>query len=89
MENTLFSQKKGKYYHRGGKITLYFQLFIIKLRNCIIPFKLTRLLVTHDSGKLTRVGELSLTERLQDRLRVTLAVGNLSTQVGRVTLALG
>ena len=36
------------------------QMFIIKLRlNWIIPFKLVRLLVTHDGGKLTRVGELS------------------------------
>ena len=54
------------------------QLFIIKLRNWIIPFKLVRLLVTHDSGKLTWVGKLSLAERLQGRegnplARVTLA----------------
>ena len=41
------------------------QMFIIKLRNWIIPFKLARLLVTHDGGKFTRVGELSLAERLQ------------------------
>ena len=40
---------------------------IIKLRNWIIPFKLTRLMVTHDGGKLTRLGELSLEERLQGR----------------------
>ena len=44
-----------------------FQMFIIKLRNWIIPFKLALLLVTHDGGKLTRVGELSLAERLQGR----------------------
>ena len=54
------------------------QVFIIKLRNWIIPFKLVRLLVTHDSGKLTWVGKLSLAERLQGRegnplARVTLA----------------
>ena len=42
-------------------------MFIIKLRNWIIPFKLARLLVTHAVGKLTGVGELSLVERLQGR----------------------
>ena len=42
-------------------------MFIIKLRNWIIPFKSAQLLVMHDGGKLTRVGELSLAERLQDR----------------------
>ena len=56
-----------------------FHMFIIKLRNWIIPFKLARLLVTHDGGKLTRAGELSLAERLQGRYgnppaRVTLAL---------------
>ena len=42
---------------------------IVKLRNRIIPFKLTRLhvMVTRDGGKLTRLGELSLEERLQGR----------------------
>ena len=30
-----------------------------------MPFKLARLQVTHDGEKLTRVGELSLAERLQ------------------------
>ena len=54
-------------------------MIIIKLRNCILPFKVARLLVTHDGGKLTRVGELSLEERLQGRqgnplTRVTLPV---------------
>ena len=43
------------------------QGFIIKLRNWIIPFKLVRLLVTHDGGKLIQVGKLFLTERLQGR----------------------
>ena len=52
------------------------QGFIIKLRNWIIPFKLVRLLVTHDGGKLIQVGKLFLTERLQGR------EGNPSTQVG-------
>ena len=47
---------------------------IIKLRNWIIPFKLVRLLVTHDGGKLIQVGKLFLTERLQGR------EGNPSTQ---------
>ena len=42
-------------------------MFIINLRNWIIPFKLARLLVTHDVRKLTGVGELSLAERLQGR----------------------
>ena len=54
-------------------------MFIIKLRNCIIPFKLAWLLVKHDGGKLTWVGEFSLAERLQGRqgnplARVTLAL---------------
>ena len=54
------------------------QVFTIKLRNWIIPFKLVRLLVTRDSGKLTWVGKLSLAECLQGRegnpfARVTLA----------------
>ena len=44
-----------------------FQMFIIKLRNWIILFKLSQLLVTHEGGKLTRVGELTLAERLQGR----------------------
>ena len=42
-------------------------MFRIKLRNWIIPFKLAQLPVTHDGRKLTRVGELSLAERLQGR----------------------
>ena len=55
------------------------QVFTIKLRNWIIPFELVRLLVEHDGGKLTRVGKLSLAERLQGREGNSLA---------RVTLAL-
>ena len=55
------------------------QVFTIKLRNWIIPFELVRLLVVHDGGKLTRVGKLSLAERLQGREGNSLA---------RVTLAL-
>ena len=54
-------------------------MVIIKLRNWIIPFKLARLLVTHDDRKLIRVGELSLAECLQGRWGIPLA---------RVTLAL-
>ena len=42
-------------------------MFKIKLKNWIIPFNVARLLVTHDGRKLTRVGELSLAERLQGR----------------------
>ena len=54
-------------------------MFTIKLRNWIIPFKLVRLLVAHDGGKLTHVGKLSLAECLQGRegnplARVTLAL---------------
>ena len=56
------------------------QVFIIKLRNWIIPFKLVQLLVTHDGRKLIRVGMLSVAESLQGREgnpldRVTLAPG--------------
>ena len=65
MKNTLNSRKKGKYYHRRQIVMI--QMFIIKLRSWIIPFKLVPLPVTHDGGKLTRVGELSLAERLQGR----------------------
>ena len=54
MENTVIHEKKGKYYHRRQKITSYFQMFIIKLRNWIIPFKLARLLVTHVGGNPER-----------------------------------
>ena len=43
------------------------QMFIIKFRNWIIAFKLARLLVTHVGGKVTRIGELSLAQRLQGR----------------------
>ena len=70
----------GKYYHRRQKITFFiFQMFKIKLKNWIIPFKLERLLVTHDGRKLTQAGVLSLAERLQGRYGNPLA---------RVTLAL-
>ena len=55
------------------------QVFIIELRNWIIPFKLVRLLVTHDGRKLTRVGKLSLAEHLP---------GREGTPLARVTLAL-
>ena len=54
-------------------------MFIIRFRNWIIAFKLARLLVTHVGGKVTRIGELSLAQRLQGRLGNPLA---------RVTLAL-
>ena len=41
-------------------------------RNCIIPSKLSRLLVTRDGGKLSRVGELSLESFSASRLRKQL-----------------
>ena len=52
-------------------------MFIIKLRNWIIPFKLARFLVTYDGGKLTVVGELSLAERSQGRQCDPLAIVTL------------
>ena len=61
MENTLNSQKKGKYYHCIKKIPYIVQMFIIELRK-IIPLKLSGLMVMHEGGKLSRVGELSLAE---------------------------
>ena len=39
----------------------------ISFRNWIMPFKLSRLLVMHDGGKLSQVGELSLAECLKGR----------------------
>ena len=74
MENTLNSRKR----EHIIVILCIFQMFIIKLRNWIILFKLARLLVTHNGGKLTLVRELSLAERF----RVCL-------KAGRVTLLLG
>ena len=51
-------------------------MFIIKLRNWMIPFKLARLLVMHDSEKLTRVGRLSLKQSVYKAAgRVTLLLG--------------
>ena len=68
MENSLNSRTKGEnIIIVDREYLLFFQMFIIKLRNWIIPFKLALLLVTHGGGKLTRVGELSLAERLQGR----------------------
>ena len=67
MENTSNSQKREKIIIVDRKNLFIFQMFMIKHRNWIIPFKLARLLVTHDGGKLTLVGELSPAERLQGR----------------------
>ena len=68
MENMFkFMKKKGKYYHHIQKIPYIVQMFIISFRNWIMPFKLSRLLVTHDGGKLSRVDELSLAECLHGR----------------------
>ena len=62
MENLLNSQKKGKYYHRIQKIPYLVQMFIIWLRNWIIPLKLSELMVTQEGGRLSQVGKLSLVE---------------------------
>ena len=66
MENTINSRKKGKILSSWTEHNFsFFRVFIIKPRNWIIPLKSARLLATHDGGKLTRVGELSLAGRLQ------------------------
>ena len=67
MENTSNSKKREKIIIVDRKNLFIFQMFMIKLRNWIIPFKLAQLLVTHDAGKLTLLGELSPAERLQGR----------------------
>ena len=67
MENTSNSKKRKKSVTVDRKNLFIFQMFLIKLKNWIIPFKLAQLLVTHDGGRLTRVGELSSAERLQGR----------------------
>ena len=67
MENTLNSKKREKIIIVDRQKKNLFQMFIIKLRNWIIPFKWAQFLVTHDGRKLTRVGELSPAERLQGR----------------------
>ena len=67
MENTSNSNKREKTIIVDRKNLFIFQMFMIKHRNWIIPFKLAQLLVTHDGGKLTLVGELSPAERLQGR----------------------
>ena len=51
MENTLNSPKSGKILSSYTENRYSVQMFIIYLRNWIIPFKLSRLLVTHDGGK--------------------------------------
>ena len=67
MENTSNSKKRKKSVTIDRKNLFIFQMFMIKLKNWIIPFKLAQLLVTQDGGRLTRVGELSSAERLQGR----------------------
>ena len=67
MDNTLNSRKKGNGIIVDRKQLFIFQMFIIKLGNWMIQFKFAQLLVTHDGGKLTWVGELSLAEYLQGR----------------------
>ena len=78
MENTSNSKKRKKSVTVDRKNLFIFQMFMIKLKNWIIPFKLAQLLVTHDGGRLTRVGELSSAERLQ---------GSQCNPLARVTLA--
>ena len=67
MENRSSFKKMEKIIIVDRKNLFIFQMFMIKLRNWIIPFKLAHLLVTHDGGKLTLIGELSPAERLQGR----------------------
>ena len=69
MENTLNSRKQGKTLSSwvDRKQLFIFQMSIIKLSYWIMPFKLARILVAHDGGKLSQVGELSIAERLQGR----------------------
>ena len=62
----------GKYYHRIQKIPVYCSddyNLAQKFDNSflIVYWSRSLLLVTHDGGTLSRVGELSLTERLQGR----------------------
>ena len=67
MEKTSNSKKREKIIIVDRKNLFISQMFMIKLRNWIIPFKLAQLLVTHDGGKLTLLGEFSPAERLQGR----------------------
>ena len=67
MENTSNSRKRKNIITLDRKNLFIFQMFMIKLKYWIIPSKLAQLLVTHDGGRLTRVGELSSAERLQGR----------------------
>ena len=60
MENTFSMENRENIIIIDRKQLFIFQMFIIKIRNWIIPFKLPLLLVTHDGGKLTLEGELSL-----------------------------
>ena len=53
-------------------------MFIDKLRNWTILFKLAQLLVTHDGWKLTHVGDLSLAEHLLGREGNRLANATLA-----------
>ena len=65
LEDTLNLRKK-----RENIITVYRKqliLFIIQHRNWTILFRLSRLLVMHDGGKLLAVEESSLAECLQGR----------------------
>ena len=68
MENTLNSRKHGKILSLYAENTLYCSdvyNLAQKLNNFVQI--VARLPVTHDGGKLSRVGELSIAERLQGR----------------------
>ena len=71
LENTLNSRKTGTDYHGIQKIPYIVQRFVIKLTNWIIPFKLSRLLVTHDPHMTEEscpgVGKLFLPKGLRGR----------------------
>ena len=60
-------EKQENFYHCIQKIPYIVQMFIIRLRNWIILFKLSRLLVRHGRGTLFRVDKLPLTQCLQGR----------------------
>ena len=82
MEHRLTSGKETKTYYRRIQKMSYIahcpNVYNLaqKLDNAV---QIVRLLVTHDGGRLFRVGELSLAERLQGRqgnplVKVTLAL---------------
>ena len=67
MENMLNSRENGKMLSSYTENTLYCSDVYNLAQQLVIPFKLSRLLVTHDGGKLSLVGRLSLAECLEGR----------------------